>query len=1359
MFALSFAPFLCSPHLVQTFAAPAPAFGTSAPPSSGLFGAPAPSSSGLFGAPSPAAGGLFGAPAQSSGGLFGAPAPAAGGLFGAPAPSAGGLFGSPTPAPAFGAPGPAGGGLFGAPAPGVGGLFGAPAPAPGAYGGFGAPPPASGGLFGSPPPAAPLFGATAPSAPGGGGMFGAQAPAYAYPMAPPQNIIPQAADAALQQRLAAIQQQSKDLEKIEVWRGKSAYASVTFPGSLPESDVLRVSPYTESSSTPYRASPRWNKKIKPRGFGVNSPSNSFSSPFQGSRAAGTPMHTPSSIAASSAKRLIIRESNSPKPDIRLRLDMASGGGTPMSVQNGVSSPATAERLISPPTMPSPTVLNMKEGGPNGSGQKPHIPTDTAHDFYNQVVGSPKPTSARPTNGSFLPTLTKLGYTATPPLSEMASKSEADLAALAGFSITRDGYGSVAWEGTVDVRGINLDSIISIELQDVAVYDEHEVSGTKPAVGEKLNRPAVITLCNIFPKKGGANASADAREKYSKKLQRVAEEMNADFILYDPVQGIWKFRVQHFSRYRLVDDDSDDEEEAPAASAATLPTIQDASTALVDFDAGGRGGRSPVLEKYGSPTRFVVPRDDDDADVEMMPEDDVMRLNDSEVTDYVSISNPVEEAYKSMFSPPSTGLRSAAVVEMETDEEDVFVEEGKEWIPLRHPFVEPPSESDMMICQRRSGICSRIMAEQGLSKSNVDMGIRMGRSFRVGWRPDGTFLHLNSGSVLVQSRPLFCETDSVKTNVLLLDVHSKHAKSKVDDGFTFDAMSNGDLAKAIEEMVTTIRATADGSYSNSALSQALALVLCLMATSEAGSGNMPRLAMAASDSMSISISNIQTMEAFRQWLKDACAASCKAEISRANERGDVPGAVFAALSSGDIPAAASIATGNGYLQLAAMIVAGSSASEFIRAQVQQWYQTGASAKIDPKLLRIYKLLGGEFSLEEKHFQNGDTCCDWMMRLGLLLTYGTTDNGGSYDFSSLIERYDLDVDAGLAPEPKPLHCGIERDRSSAKSLLYRIIRLANSIAQRLESQISLGAIIEPQCHTPSHHDFSGSFQLASILSSLSCCLPLTEMEQARLLSGYASQLVCSGKWDCAVYVLLSSVGPTSFRRWRLKQAKEIVLQHYSSENKSCQRFLTQTVGVPSTWLEEALADRFANAGDLFTYVSHLKEVSKDAARAALEEALVPTLLFQDQRATIESLQMLKALSPVDESLTATAVQLFDLSFAIKDVEMQPIADRLPYIAKLRAHADSIERSFVLHKAANANMANQTAPRIARVDVPMTCFLAESLAGISFLKLQLQALESGCSIWDESIGGAVPMKLASQLVANSDVGMKSNALKGYS
>lgn len=1295
----------------------------------------------MFGSPAPAPAGLFGAPAPAPGGLFGAPAAAPSGLFGAPAPAAGGLFGSPAAAPAFGAP-PAPGGLFGAPAPAPGGFggFGAP-PAAGMYG---APPQAAGGLFGSPPPAAPAMGLYgAPAAPAA--AYGA--PAFASPMGVPANIIPPAADAALQQQLAAVEYQKQELEKLEVWRGKSPYSAITVPTSLAESNTMKVSPYSEALST-YRASPKSTTKIRPRGFGMNSISSPMASSSFGNRGS-IPVRTPSSIAASSAKRLTIKpEAHTPKPSLRLRLTNGSPSGGATLLMNGVTSPAAVEKHTSPMAVQSPPVVTMKEGSPSGSGKERAFPTDTAHNFYNQVVGSPKPKAPQAMNRGYAPKLTKEGYTTTPSLSEMASRSEADLAALSAFSVSRDGYGSVAWEGTVDVRGIDLDSIVSIEHQDVAVYEDQEAAGTKPSVGEKLNRPAVISLYKTFAPKGGANASAEVKEKFAKKLEKACGQMSADFISYDQVRGIWKFRVHHFSRYGLYADDSDDEEEEEQKVTATTVTEK-----LPFFEAGERGGRSLVLEKTGSPTRFMVPRDDDDDDVEMMAEEEIVVVSDR--MDSVEIQNSAEVAYKAMFLSPRAEPVKAAVIEDE-DEEDVFADEATYVFPPQLPVVEPPTESDMMIT-REGGICSRIMAEQRVSASSVDMGIRMGRSFRVGWRPDGSFLHMASGSVLVQSRPKFSEEDS--TNTCLLDVHSSRAKQNGEKGFTMPGPSFGGLKNAVQEMVAAIRASGEDSYSNSALTQAFALLLCLLNTKEESSGNVALLTMADSDSMLTSLGNIQTMEAFRRWLKESCAATVKTEIATARQRGDVHGAIFAALTSGDTIAAAAIATDNGYLQLAAMVTAGASASEFIREQVRQWHETGASSKIPPILLRIYTLLGGDFGLEEKCYKDGDESCDWMRRLGLLLTYGTNKDGGDYDFSSLVEKYDGDVTAGLAPKPEPLYARSAVEHTGAKSLLYSIIRLCNAIAQGLDEQVPLADIVQPLGHTPSQHDFSGAFQLASVLSALNCCAPLTETEQARLLSGYASQLVCAGKWEFAVYVMLSSVGETSLRQWRLKQAKNIILQNYSQENKVYQRFLTEKTHVPNVWLEEALADRFANTGNLFAYVSHLKEVSSDGARAALEESLVPNILFQNAKEATESLNMLKALLPMDESLTATIIQFFDLSFAIREVAAQPVQERFAHIQELQAVADSTEASLARHKAALENLACPSVPRSARIEVPMACFLAESLSGLSFLKLQLRTLESGSSIWDESSGGAAaPMKLASQLVADSEVVVKSKALKGY-
>ena len=106
-----------------------------------------------------------------------------------------------------------------------------------------------------------------------------------------------------------------------------------------------------------------------------------------------------------------------------------------------------------------------------------------------------------------------------------------------------------------MRRCNLDSVVSIETKTVAVYDNEAADATKPVVGSKLNRPAVITIHNIFPKAGGMNASMEVKAKYAKKIANVTKDMDADLLSYNASDGIWRFRVQHCNRYGLHDDDA------------------------------------------------------------------------------------------------------------------------------------------------------------------------------------------------------------------------------------------------------------------------------------------------------------------------------------------------------------------------------------------------------------------------------------------------------------------------------------------------------------------------------------------------------------------------------------------------------------------------------------------------------------------------------------------------------------------------------------------------------------------------------------------------------------------------------------
>ncbi len=707
-----------SPAPAPAFGAPAPAAGgfnfgggatpAPAPATGGLFGAPAaaPATGGLFGAPAaaPATGGLFGAPAAApaTGGLFGAPAaaPATGGLLGAPAaaPATGGLFGSPAAAPAtgglFGAPAaaPATGGLFGAPAaaPATGGLFGAPAAAPATGGLFGAPAaaPATGGLFGAPaaaPATGGLFGAPAPSAGGGlfgakpatGGLFGAPSPAVPAPAVAggfvstnggagtgQTFLVPPAADQLLAQKMAAIQNQNKELEVLEAWRGggpspkkigsNGKSNGKIIPTSVSQRDAAAVryrglagstkstSPATNGSGSSgilnsYHGAPRSAVKVRPRGFGAT---KSSLGSFSGRSSKG--MLSPSALLGSATKNLVIKpDALAPKPKTRLLLsDEAAASSEKKDTSTGESHAAATpivDLIKGPRSLPNtgdtqtPTngrkdqrdfensIIATEKPGfaspealqenttslspqtkatplPESSQKKktatPVTPTDKSYDFYRSVIGSPSvatngegdgfsstPTSGKKASELPLPSLTKEGYAMRPSLEALSKMGEADLAAVSNFIVDKAGVGSVAWKGAVDVRGIDLDSVVNIEPKTVDVYHAAEQSGTKPPVGTKLNRPAIITLHNIYSK-NGPEASAEEKEKFERKIEKKTKQMNAKFILMDTDIGIWKFEVDHFSRYGL-DDDSDDEEEDENINAAEEK---------MDFEEGVRGGR-------------------------------------------------------------------------------------------------------------------------------------------------------------------------------------------------------------------------------------------------------------------------------------------------------------------------------------------------------------------------------------------------------------------------------------------------------------------------------------------------------------------------------------------------------------------------------------------------------------------------------------------------------------------------------------------------------------------------------------------------------------------------------------------------
>ncbi|KAL1141252.1 hypothetical protein V6Z11_A11G016000 [Gossypium hirsutum] len=164
--------------------------------------------------------------------------------------------------------------------------------------------------------------------------------------------------------------------------------------------------------------------------------------------------------------------------------------------------------------------------------------------------------------ALMPKLRRSDYFTEPRIQELAAKERAEpgyCRRVKDFVVGRHGYGSIKFLGETDVRRLDLESLVQFNNREVIVYLD---DSKKPPVGQGLNKPAEVTLLNIkcFDKETRQQYTEGPRvEKYKNMLKRKAEEQGAEFLSYDPIKGEWRFKVNHFSTYKLEDGDDDGED--------------------------------------------------------------------------------------------------------------------------------------------------------------------------------------------------------------------------------------------------------------------------------------------------------------------------------------------------------------------------------------------------------------------------------------------------------------------------------------------------------------------------------------------------------------------------------------------------------------------------------------------------------------------------------------------------------------------------------------------------------------------------------------------------------------------------------
>lgn len=113
-------------------------------------------------------------------------------------------------------------------------------------------------------------------------------------------------------------------------------------------------------------------------------------------------------------------------------------------------------------------------------------------------------------------------------------SEAKLKMIDNFEVCRHGYGSIKWPGITDVRGLDLDRIVSIDRGTVTLHADD----SQAPVGMVLNKAAVISL-----KVKRAARTPEEAGKLQERIKHLTERAGHIFISYD--LDTWIFSVPDF----------------------------------------------------------------------------------------------------------------------------------------------------------------------------------------------------------------------------------------------------------------------------------------------------------------------------------------------------------------------------------------------------------------------------------------------------------------------------------------------------------------------------------------------------------------------------------------------------------------------------------------------------------------------------------------------------------------------------------------------------------------------------------------------------------------------------------------------
>ncbi|XP_043720177.1 nuclear pore complex protein NUP96 isoform X1 [Telopea speciosissima] len=797
-----------------------------------------------------------------------------------------------------------------------------------------------------------------------------------------------------------------------------------------------------------------------------------------------------------------------------------------------------------------------------------------------------------------------------------------------FTVGRVGYGWVKFLGETDVRWLELDQIVKFDRHEVVVYEDET---DKPAIGEGLNKAAEVTLVLQIKPLSDERVKLDS---IAEKLKIITEKQGACFISFDPLNGEWKFLVRHFSRFGLSEDDEDDIIMDEATAAQHPEEVDGGEPCEVDEEP--QIGPDGAVLSHSLPAHLGLdPIKMQEMRMVMFP------VEEGETEDFDGLFSREKQSFSREYGRPSLQYSSR---KMSHRVSPPIVRKTPQSL-LEYNIKGSDQPGTILMARQNLGIAPRTTKVRGFqldlkhetpvtghhSRYVVDAGLFMGRSFRVGWGPNGVLVHCGSpvGSTGPGVLSSIVNVEKVAINKVVRDENNKVKEELIDCCFASPLSLHKSIShETMEVEVGSFRLKLQKVVSNRLVLPEICRsyidiiekqldVPCLSASAR---GVLMHQVMVwelikvlfsvrevSGHSTPVDVDDEEDMlgdkkdgspdidpEAlpfvrraqFSYWLQESVCHRVQEEISCLNESRDLEH-IFLLLTGRQLDVAVELSASRGDVRLACLLsqAGGSTVNRSDMArQLDLWRTNGLDFNfIEKDRLRLYELLAGNIQGALQ-----DSVIDWKRYLGLLMWYQLPPDTS---LAGIIHTYQQLLDAGKAPYPIPVYIdeglveeAVNWSVGDRFDLAYYLMLLHASEESEFGLLKTMFSAFSSTCDALDYHML---WHQRSVLEAVGafCSNDLHVLDMS-----FVSQLLCLGQCHWAIYVVLHMPYRDDFPYLQATLIREILFQYCESwSSQEIQHRFIKDLGVPSAWLHEAMAVYFHYQGDLLKALEHFLECS--------------------------------------------------------------------------------------------------------------------------------------------------------------------------